>query len=138
MFTYTAFPKLLYNDPKKWYPLNNRSARLNHHGWEWAGSLFSFGGHATMNMPKKLKPGTSIEKQISLLRSRGMQISDSEAQQWLQFVSYYRLSGYWFPRYEDGDQHDSKKIHSSQTLHSQILSPSTKQTESYVRSYMML
>ena len=62
-----------------------------------------------MNIPKKLKPGTSIQDQILLLRSRGMQISDSEAQQWLQFVSYYRLSGYWFPTYQDGDQDGSKK-----------------------------
>lgn len=60
-------------------------------------------------MPKKLKPGTSIQNQILLLRSRSMQISDSEAQQWLQFVSYYRLSGYWFPTYEDEDQGGSKK-----------------------------
>ena len=73
-----------------------------------------------MNMPKKLKPGTSIQNQILLLRSRGMQISDSEAQQWLQFVSYYRLSGYWFPTYEDDDQAGSKRIYSRQILRSQI------------------
>ncbi len=61
-----------------------------------------------MGSEATLKPGTSIKEQIEKLRSRGMEISDAEAQQWLQFVSYYRLSGYWFPSREI-DEHDGSK-----------------------------
>ncbi len=48
-------------------------------------------------MPKSLKPATSPEQQIETLRSRGMQLDDSLAYQWLENVSYYRLSAYWYP-----------------------------------------
>ena len=34
---------------------------------------------------------------IDLLRSRGMEIDTDLANQWLSFVSYYRLSAYWYP-----------------------------------------
>ncbi|KQB84621.1 Abi-like protein [Corynebacterium oculi] len=43
------------------------------------------------------KPPTSVPEQISLLRERGMQMSDTIATQWLSTVGYYRLSGYWYP-----------------------------------------
>lgn len=44
------------------------------------------------------KPPTSIEQQIALLRERGMDVNEAEAQQWLSTVGYYRLSGYWYTR----------------------------------------
>lgn len=44
-----------------------------------------------------VKQFKSYAKQIELLESRGMQISNrAEAMQTLQNVSYYRLSGYWY------------------------------------------
>lgn len=49
-------------------------------------------------MVRSVKPGTSVEDQIALLRSRGMDIPDDLGGQWLNVVSYYRLSGYWFPQ----------------------------------------
>lgn len=41
------------------------------------------------------KPALSVDKQISLLESRGLHIPDKNiARHYLQFISYYRLSGY--------------------------------------------
>jgi len=40
----------------------------------------------------------SFDDQISILKSRGMVIKDeARAKQILQNISYYRLSGYWYP-----------------------------------------
>lgn len=50
-----------------------------------------------MGVARAVKPGTSIEHQVAMLRSRGMSIPDDLGRQWLSVVSYYRLSGYWFP-----------------------------------------
>lgn len=46
---------------------------------------------------KKIKKRTTVDEQIVLMQSRGMEVSDSLARQWLASVSYYRLSGYWYP-----------------------------------------
>ena len=46
---------------------------------------------------KPVKPAISIPEHIDLLRNRGMEVDAELAQQWLQYVSYYRLSGYWYP-----------------------------------------
>jgi abortive infection bacteriophage resistance protein len=44
------------------------------------------------------KPFLSIDDQLRLIRSRGMEISDSEeATACLKNIGYYRLSGYWYP-----------------------------------------
>ncbi len=44
------------------------------------------------------KPPTSIEQQITIMRNRGLIIEDeSYARQCLQFVGYFRLSGYALP-----------------------------------------
>lgn len=44
------------------------------------------------------KPHLSIPKQIGLLKSRGMAISDdTKAAHALERIGYYRLSGYWYP-----------------------------------------
>lgn len=44
------------------------------------------------------KKWLSVDAQIAQLRSRGMIIKDEEsASRHLQNISYYRLSGYWYP-----------------------------------------
>ena len=44
--------------------------------------------------------------QIKILKQRGMTIADeSEAEAWLHKVSYYRMSGYWYPLLADRDNH---------------------------------
>ncbi|WP_130864844.1 Abi family protein [Acidipropionibacterium timonense] len=48
-------------------------------------------------MPRPLKSATTVDEQIALLRSRGMDVNDDLAGQWLTNVSYYRLSAYWYP-----------------------------------------
>lgn len=48
-------------------------------------------------MDSPLKPTTTIEEHIRRLRDRGMEIDRDQAYQWLHFVSYYRLSAYWYP-----------------------------------------
>lgn len=45
---------------------------------------------------KQIKNPTTVEQQISLLQSRGMEVNVALARQWLASVSYYRLSGYWY------------------------------------------
>ncbi len=48
-------------------------------------------------MSKPVKRAATIAQHIDLLRSRGMQVDTDVASQWLSFVSYYRLSAYWYP-----------------------------------------
>lgn len=44
------------------------------------------------------KPALTIDQQIALLIARGMVVADPQrAQRVLSNVSYYRLSGYWYP-----------------------------------------
>ncbi|AKA97085.1 Abi family protein [Corynebacterium ulcerans] len=47
-----------------------------------------------------LKPATTIEQHIERLIERGMKVDRQEATQWLNNVSYYRLSAYWYPARE--------------------------------------
>ncbi|PFG28847.1 Abi family protein [Corynebacterium renale] len=47
-----------------------------------------------------LKPALTRSQHIDLLRSRGMDVDDETACQWLSYVSYYRLSAYWYPARE--------------------------------------
>jgi abortive infection bacteriophage resistance protein len=56
-------------------------------------------------MSRPLKPWLSIDDQIDLLRTRGMQIPDPDAAAHaLTVVGYYRLSGYWYSyrRFDSG------------------------------------
>lgn len=47
-------------------------------------------------MSAAIKPFTTFEQQVALLKSRGMAVDDADfAKRWLQSVGYYRLSGYW-------------------------------------------
>lgn len=48
-------------------------------------------------MSKPVKRAAAIAQHVDLLRSRGMQVDTVLAYQWLSFVSYYRLSAYWYP-----------------------------------------
>lgn len=44
--------------------------------------------------------------QIQILKQRGMVIADeTEAEAWLHKVSYYRMSGYWYPLLADRNNH---------------------------------
>ncbi|WP_370544547.1 Abi family protein [Frondihabitans sp. VKM Ac-2883] len=46
-------------------------------------------------MPTSPKQYLTIDEQVELLGSRGLEL-DGEAQRWLRVVNYYRLSGYWY------------------------------------------
>lgn len=48
-------------------------------------------------MSASVKPFTSISDQIAILSGRGLVLDPAVAQQWLEAVGYYRLSGYWYP-----------------------------------------
>ena len=55
------------------------------------------------------KPALGIDEQLELLERRGMIISDrARAKHYFGFISYYRLSGYWFPfqRRDHSSAHD--------------------------------
>ena len=48
----------------------------------------------------------SFEEQVDLLKDRGMSVeNEDKAVHVLQNVSYYRLSGYWYPLLEDKENH---------------------------------
>ena len=47
------------------------------------------------------KPALSLQDQLALLESRGLDIEDQdEALELLQHNNYYRLEGYWYPFYD--------------------------------------
>ncbi len=49
-------------------------------------------------MTTQVKPWKSIDEQVEILQSRGLQIEDSDrAKRYLRRLGYYRLSGYWYP-----------------------------------------
>src|SRR5690554_6374082 len=51
------------------------------------------------------KPAQTFRQQLELLKSRGLVIADeSEALNQLSAISYYRLSGYWYPFRERTEQ----------------------------------
>ena len=48
----------------------------------------------------------TFANQISILKQRGLMIADEqEAEKWLHKVSYYRMSGYWYPLLADRQNH---------------------------------
>ena len=52
------------------------------------------------------KPATTIEQQIDLLKSRGMQVEDdAQAHHYLSHLNYYRLTAYRLPFEVDHDTH---------------------------------
>jgi abortive infection bacteriophage resistance protein len=55
------------------------------------------------------KPPLPVHDQISLLKNRGLQMTDEpRAVRYLQNISYYRLSGYMYPFLADTKQHRYK------------------------------
>jgi abortive infection bacteriophage resistance protein len=54
------------------------------------------------------KPALTVDQQVALWKSRGLQIEDEEeARHYLRFIGYYRLSGYALPltQYHSGGSH---------------------------------
>lgn len=48
-----------------------------------------------------LKPWKSVEEQLAILKSRGLQVgNEAAALNYLKRIGYYRLSGYWYPMRE--------------------------------------
>jgi len=57
------------------------------------------------------KPATTIDDQITLLRSRGMHVPDRDrAAHYLRHIGYYRLSAYWLP-FEEPSAPDCPRTH---------------------------
>lgn len=48
-------------------------------------------------MGEPIKQAATVSQHIKLLRSRGMEVDPELASRWLRYVSYYRLSAYWYP-----------------------------------------
>lgn len=48
-------------------------------------------------MSEAVKRPATVDEQLGILRARGMCVDERLARQWLASVSYYRLSGYWYP-----------------------------------------
>lgn len=52
------------------------------------------------------KQNLSFSGQVQLLKKRGLLIADeTAAEAWLRSVSYYRMSGYWYPLLADRENH---------------------------------
>lgn len=63
-------------------------------------------------MSSYTKPHLTFEKQLELLKSRGLIVADeSEALTYLRSLGYYRLSGYWYPFRELIITKDAKDRH---------------------------
>ena len=59
-----------------------------------------------MNRVPYTKQIQTFTNQISILRQRGLLIAnEQEAEEWLRKVSYYRMSGYWYPLLADRQNH---------------------------------
>lgn len=61
-------------------------------------------------MTKPLKPFATIDEQIDVLASRGLELDPAVADQWLRSIGYYRLSGYWYPYREIGDPRRADRL----------------------------
>ena len=56
-----------------------------------------------------VKPALTYQQQLEQLKNRGMQVSnDARALHLLENVSYYRLSGYWYPLLANKQTHTFK------------------------------
>lgn len=53
-----------------------------------------------------VKPPSTIDQQIELLKQRGLEITEKDnAAHFLRSISYYRLVGYWWPMQIDKENH---------------------------------
>ena len=69
-----------------------------------------------MNKPAYNKPPLSYQEQLDKLKERGLQIPDeAKALHLLEKISYYRLSGYWYPLLADKRNHIFKEGASFET-----------------------
>ena len=69
-----------------------------------------------MNKPAYNKPPLSYQEQLDKLKERGLQIPDeAKAIHLLGKISYYRLSGYWYPLLADKRNHIFKEGASFET-----------------------
>src|ERR1051325_7182906 len=56
------------------------------------------------------KPAFTYEQQLQQLRLRGLNaLNDAKTLHLLEVISYYRLSGYWYPLLADKQQHTFKQ-----------------------------
>lgn len=63
-----------------------------------------------MNKPTYSKPALTLTDQLDQLKDRGLTIeNETKARHLLQMVSYYRLSGYWYPLLQDKQNHVFKE-----------------------------
>ena len=62
-----------------------------------------------MSKQDYIKPPLNLLQQINLLKSRGLIIdNDEKAKHLLEHISYYRLSGYWYPLLANKQTHNFK------------------------------
>ena len=63
-----------------------------------------------MNKVPYTKQIQTFAAQISILKQRGMTFcNETDAEAWLKRVSYYRMSGYWYPLLADRENHIFKQ-----------------------------
>ena len=68
-------------------------------------------------MVTAMKPSATYIQQVELLTSRGMDVGDPDsAMEQLQRVSYYRLSGYWYPFRKHNGKGRLDEFHSGTNL----------------------
>nr|WP_198012511.1 Abi family protein [Promicromonospora sukumoe] len=57
------------------------------------------------------KPYLTVDQQLDLLESRGLDLGNrAAAAEWLRRVGYYRLSGYWYPFRESRSQQNGPRL----------------------------
>jgi len=57
-----------------------------------------------------VKPFATINEQIDVLASRGLELDRTAAEKWLRSVGYYRLSGYWYPYRAIGETQQQARL----------------------------
>lgn len=68
-------------------------------------------------MMNQLKPWKSIDEQLEILQSRGLQIDNPDrARKYLGRLGYYRLSGYWYPFRQLLEQTNNVEFRSDQFI----------------------
>lgn len=60
------------------------------------GAGYGLDFYSEVSALRNMKRASSLEEQLSNLVQRGMVVDEPSDRQWLNNVSYYRLSGYWY------------------------------------------
>src|SRR5690554_7777841 len=72
-----------------------------------------------MNKPPYTKTALSYAEQLQQLKKRGLTIkNEQKALHLLEVISYYRLSGYWYPLLADKKNHQFKPTATFETAFS--------------------